>query len=133
MLALAQFFPYVVYVAKLLCKLDANVTVMDPNEDIEVDCDGHCDVRYRGWDELDERLFGCDIASRVTSLDLSHNSLTELPKSIGLLSNIQELNVACNNITSIHDEGIAKLKQLRVLKINGNNITSLPSSLGRCK
>ena len=106
---------------------------MDPNEEIIVDDNGHCDLRYRGWEQLDERLFDENVASRITSLDLSHNALTELPKSIGLLSNLQELNVACNNIQSIDEEGIAKLKQLRVLKINGNVITAIPSSIGKCK
>lgn len=105
---------------------------MDPNEDIIVDDDGRCDLRYRGWDQLDERLFDGNVANRITSLDLSHNALTELPKSIGFLSNLQELSVACNNITNI-SEDIAKLRQLRVLKINGNDITSIPSSIGRCK
>ena len=117
-------------IALIDCKIDTHPK-MDPNEEIIVDDNGHCDLRYRGWEQLDERLF--DIASRITSLDLSHNALTELPKSIGFLSNLQELNVACNNIASIDEEGIAKLKQLRVLKINGNAITSLPSSIGKCK
>ena len=102
---------------------------MDPNEEIVVDEDGHCDVRYRGWERLDDRLFDLGILT----LDLSHNNLTTLPKSIGLLSGLRELNVACNNITSIDADGIAKLKQLRTLKLNGNAISSLPSSIGQCK
>lgn len=106
---------------------------MDPNEEIAVDDKGRCDVRYRGWEQLDERLFDGNVASRITSLDLSHNSLTEIPKSIGFLSSLNELNVASNNITRVNEEGIAKLKHLRVLKMNGNSIASLPSSIGRCK
>ena len=106
---------------------------MDPNEEIAVDEDGHCDVRYRGWERLDERLFEGDLVSRITSLDCSHNNLTTLPKSIGLFSGLNELNVACNNITSIDADGIAKLKQLRTLKLNGNAISSLPSSIGQCR
>ena len=106
---------------------------MDPNEKITVDDNGCCDLRYRGLEQLDERLFDGNVASRITFLDLSHNALTELPKSIGYLSNLKQLNVACNNITSIDGEGIAKLKHLRVLKINGNAISSIPCSIGRCK
>jgi len=102
---------------------------MDPNEDIVVDEDGHCDVRYRGWERLDDRLFDLGILT----LDLSHNNLTALPKSIGSLSGLKELNAACNNITSIDPDGIAKLKQLCTLKLNGNAISSLPSSIGQCK
>ena len=102
---------------------------MDPNEDIVVDEDGHCDVRYRGWERLDDRLFDLGILT----LDLSHNNLTALPKSIGSLSGLKELNAACNNITSIDPDVIAKLKQLRTLKLNGNAISSLPSSIGQCK
>ena len=106
---------------------------MDPNEEIVVDEDGHCDVRYRGLERLDDRLFEGDLVSRITSLDCSHNSLTALPKSIGLLSGLRELNVACNNITSIDTDGIANLKQLRTLKLNGNAVSSLPSSIGQSK
>lgn len=106
---------------------------MDPNDEIAIDSNGHCDLRYRGWDRLDERLFCGDVASRITSLDLSHNSLTELPKTIGFLSGLQELNVACNHIAKIDADGIAKLKQLRIFKVNGNSISSLPNSIGQCK
>ena len=102
---------------------------MDPIEEIVVDEDGHCDVRYRGWERLDDRLFDLGILT----LDLSHNNLTALPNSVGFLSGLRELNVACNNITSIDPDGIAKLKQLRTLKLNGNAISSLPSSIGQCK
>ena len=83
---------------------------MDPNEDIVVDEDGYCDVRYRGWERLDDRLFDLGILT----LDLSHNNLTALPKSIGSLSGLKELNAACNNIKSIDPDGIAKLKARRV-------------------
>ena len=106
---------------------------MDPNEELTVDDNGRCDLRYRGLEQLDERLFDGNLASRITCLDLSHNALTELPESIGYLSNLKELNVACNRIAIIDKEGIAKLKRLRVLKINGNAISLIPSSICRCK
>jgi len=59
----------------------------------------------------------------ITNLDLSSKGLTTLPPEMGLLSQLQELNLANNQITS-HSE-IVELTQLRWLRLKNNKITSL--------
>lgn len=40
--------------------------------------------------------------------------------------------MACNRLSFIADDDIGQLKKLRILKLNGNGIASLPSTIDQC-
>ncbi len=63
-------------------------------------------------------------------LDLSGLGLTQLPESIGELSQLRHLSVADNRLTSL-PESIGRLTQLQEVYFSGNQLTSLPESIGQ--
>lgn len=77
---------------------------------------------------IPDEVWSCRTA-RV--LDLSHNSLQNLPISIGNLSSIQKLLLHANEFTdgSLSWDGLATLKSLTVLSLNQNQIKRLPAAL----
>ncbi|GFP91197.1 lrr repeats and ubiquitin-like domain-containing protein at2g30105 [Phtheirospermum japonicum] len=79
---------------------------------------------------IPEEVWACGQSTRV--LDLSFNSLLEVPAAIGRLTSIQKLLLSGNHFSdeSICWEGLSSLKSLVALSLNQNNLTSLPSSLG---
>ncbi|KAK6163400.1 hypothetical protein DH2020_000264 [Rehmannia glutinosa] len=83
---------------------------------------------------IPEDVWTCGPSARV--LDLSLNSLHEVPDAIGCLSSIQKLLLSGNQLSdkSIGWEGLTSLKALVVLSLNQNNLTAFPSALGalRC-
>ncbi len=62
-------------------------------------------------------------------LDLSKNKLSEVPKDIEKLTNLQYLDLSKNKITSI-PSWIGELKDLQFLILSKNNIDSLPDEIG---
>jgi internalin A len=66
--------------------------------------------------------------SNLKTLIISNNNLTSLPKSIGSLSNLQSLFLHNNNLTSL-PESIGSLSNLKELYLRNNNLTSLPESI----
>ncbi|KAL2508091.1 Leucine-rich repeat [Forsythia ovata] len=79
---------------------------------------------------IPDEVWTCGPSARV--LDLSHNSIQDVPAAIGCLSSIQKLLLNANSLLdkSISWEGITLLKSLTVLSLNQNHLTTLPSSLG---
>eukprot|EP01117_Protostelium_nocturnum_P010235 TRINITY_DN3673_c0_g1_i1.p1 TRINITY_DN3673_c0_g1~~TRINITY_DN3673_c0_g1_i1.p1 ORF type:complete len:1790 (-),score=878.49 TRINITY_DN3673_c0_g1_i1:11-5380(-) len=69
---------------------------------------------------------------QLSLLDISHNSLTQLPSSIGKLVNLTHLNVSHNQLKEIPRE-IGGCVQLIRLQLNRNQLNSLPLSLQECK
>ena len=67
---------------------------------------------------------------QATSLELSHNELTELPLELVQLSSLQELGLAHNELTSLPAE-LARLSSLRQLDVSGNELTALPPEIVR--
>ena len=68
----------------------------------------------------------------ITSLDLSHENLTNLPESIGKLTKLNGLDLRDNRITKL-PESIGKLTKLDMLDLRDNRITKLPESIGNLK
>jgi internalin A len=67
--------------------------------------------------------------SGATELDLSNMELTELPESLGQLTQLQKLSLWGNQLTAL-PESLGQLTQLQKLNIHSNELTALPESLG---
>ena len=61
---------------------------------------------------------------------LSFNQLTSIPKEIGQLINLQELNLYANHLTSIPSE-LGQLVNLQRLTLSCNKLKSIPPELGQ--
>ncbi|KAK4412557.1 LRR repeats and ubiquitin-like domain-containing protein [Sesamum alatum] len=79
---------------------------------------------------IPEEVWTCGPSARV--LDVSQNSLLEVPAAVGCLSSMQKLLLNGNHLLdkSIGWEGLTSLKLLTVLSLNQNNLTMLTSALG---
>jgi internalin A len=69
---------------------------------------------------------------KATALDLSCLGLTAVPKSLGQLTALQELDLYNNQLTSV-PESLGQLKALQELFLFNNQLTSVPESLGQLK
>ena len=70
-------------------------------------------------------VYGCP-------LDLSHNLLESLPKSIGELYNLTSL-IAVKNQLKVLPKSVRNLKCLQSLHLNGNQLSSIPPELCKCE
>ena len=71
-----------------------------------------------------------DAARRgLRALDLADNGITELPKEIGNLVKLLELNIRGNHFTMIPPE-VGKLAKLTELNLRDNELTALPPEIG---
>ena len=68
--------------------------------------------------------------SNIEELNVNFNNLTSLPESIGSLSILTRLSVNFNNFTSL-PESIGNLSNLEELNVNFNDLTSLTESIGK--
>ncbi|KAJ8647632.1 hypothetical protein MRB53_000655 [Persea americana] len=77
-----------------------------------------------------EEVWDCGPSVRV--LDISNNSIQEVPAKIGLLSSIQKLLLNTNDMSDsgICWEGLSSFKSLTVLSLSQNHLNSLPAALG---
>ena len=66
----------------------------------------------------------------ATELHLHSMQLTELPESLGQLTQLQSLDVASNRLTELPD-WLGQLTQLQSLDLRDNKLTALPESLGQ--
>ncbi|KAH3744947.1 leucinerich repeat kinase [Pelomyxa schiedti] len=71
------------------------------------------------------------LSSSLTCLNISHNSLTQLPPVITQLKNLSILNIAWNLLTSL-PEWISNCIKLQELNIEHNDLTELPEGIGDC-
>jgi len=67
--------------------------------------------------------------TQLQSLDLSYNQLKTLPESLGQLTQLQDLNLSRNQLTTL-PEWLGDLTQLQSLDLSENQLTALPESLG---
>jgi internalin A len=66
----------------------------------------------------------------LEKLDLSRNQLTSVPESITRLTNLSELDLSDNQLTSV-PESITRLTSLSELDLSDNQLTSVPESITR--
>ena len=70
------------------------------------------------------------LRSGARSLDLSGLKLTELPESLGQLTQLQHLYLADNQLTTV-PESLGQLTQLQLLNLSSNALTTVPEWLGQ--
>ncbi|GAB4824298.1 hypothetical protein Ancab_007184 [Ancistrocladus abbreviatus] len=77
-----------------------------------------------------DEVWDCGSSTRV--LDLSNNSICDIPFKIGSLTQIQKVMLNANEMsdTSMSWEGLTCLKSLKYLSLNQNHLTTLPPALG---
>ncbi|XP_072541406.1 toll-like receptor 7 [Salminus brasiliensis] len=70
----------------------------------------------------------------LKTLDISHNNLNFIPKQVfqGLPQTLVELNLTNNKLKSFNWEGLKFLKNLEVLDLGGNHLTTVPAKLSNC-
>lgn len=79
--------------------------------------------------ETREWQVGVGLFTELRSLMLSHNKLTQLPKSIEKCTSLEFLNLSNNNIGEMAEE-LGGLESLRCLYLQKNALTALPESIG---
>ncbi|MGD8762363.1 MAG: P-loop NTPase fold protein [Desulfobacteraceae bacterium] len=65
-----------------------------------------------------------------TELDLSEMLFTELPESIGQLTNLQFLTLEANRLSTL-PESVGRMTNLQFLNLDANQLTTLPESIGQ--
>ena len=66
-----------------------------------------------------------------TTLNLSNQNLTTLPKSVLQNTKLEILDISNNNLTGALPAEIKNLKNLRVLTANNNQMTGIPAEIGQ--
>ena len=66
------------------------------------------------------------------SLGLSYKRITQLPKQIGQLVNLQTLDLHNNHLSTLPEQ-IGQLASLQSLYLDGNQLERLPRSIGKLK
>lgn len=69
-----------------------------------------------------------DLSEIITTLDVSHNALEKLPKTIGVLNKLKMLNISDNQLQGIPDFNDCLL-ELEGFDASGNQLQTLPASL----
>lgn len=80
-----------------------------------------------------ERKIETALRAREIELDLrgsDDTGLTELPESLGQLTQLESLDLSGNQLTAL-PEWLSQLTWLRSLGLSGNQLTTLPESLGQ--
>jgi len=80
------------------------------------------DIGFQIWG--DSSTFG----RRLVLLNLSNTQISNLPESIGSLSNLTTLDLHANTISNI-PESIGSLSNLTTLDLHANTISSIPETL----
>lgn len=81
-------------------------------------------------DEFGDRVYLPLTTGEMKKLFLNNNQISELPESIGILSNLQRLYLQYNQISEL-PESIGKLSKLEWLHLQHNQISVLPEFIGK--
>lgn len=79
------------------------------------------------------RCINSNVALKIPHLmhvNLSYNSLTEVPRSIALLFHLEELLLRENKLTHLPEE-LCLLSKLKMLDVSYNQLSCLPKSMGK--
>jgi Leucine-rich repeat (LRR) protein len=69
--------------------------------------------------------------TQLQKLDLSNNQLTTLPDWLGL-SQVDKLNLSSNQLITL-PESVGQLRELKLLDLSANQLKSLPNSIGQLR
>lgn len=94
----------------------------------EPDNKGFLSCTNRAWVDIDPAIWR--MTTQIITLDLSYNSIFELPPQIGELQILRELRCSNNKISVIPRE-IGRIQRLRRLYLNGNRLKRIPDEIGR--
>ena len=100
--------------------------MIDEDELDEVE-EGLVDLAMRGWRTLDEH----PLDPRSKRVQLEHNELSTLPKTIGTLEFMWKLDVSHNRLEAL-PRTIGKCTRLRILNVDHNYLEDVPKELGQC-
>ena len=92
-----------------------------------LDLSGGYDEKKLKLTELPESL---GQLTQLQTLNLSSNQLTTLPESLSQLTQLQSLNLSGNQLAAL-PESLGQLTQLQSLDLSSNQLTALPESLGQ--
>jgi hypothetical protein len=93
----------------------------------ELDLSGSYDHKKPKLTQLPESL---GQLTQLQTLNLSDNKLTTLPESLGQLTQLQTLNLSDNKLITL-PESLGQLTPLQTLNLSDNKLTTLPESLGQ--
>ena len=85
---------------------------------------------YQSSQKLTEVPESLGQLTQLQSLDLSGNQLTTLPEWLGRLTQLKTLYLYRNQLTTL-PEGLGRLTQLKTLDLAGNQLTTLPEGLAQ--
>ena len=80
-----------------------------------------------GSEKLTELPKSLGWLTQLQALDLTGNQLTTLPEWLGRLARLQTLNLRNNQLTTL-PEWLGRFAQLRTLNLRSNELTALPES-----
>ncbi len=86
-------------------------------------------AKYERRNEAKQRILEAH-RTGADQLDLNEMFLSELPESIGELSNLQILNLNVNQLTTL-PKSIGNLTKLKTLNLDFNLLTTLPEDIGK--
>jgi internalin A len=89
-----------------------------------------CEYNADDSEKLTELPESLGQLTQLQTLNLSGNQLTALPESLGQLTQLQTLNLSRNQLTAL-PESLGQLTQLQTLNLSRNQLTALPESLGQ--
>jgi hypothetical protein len=72
----------------------------------------------------------CPPCTTMQTLNLRHNRLATVPRSIFGLKSLKTLNLSANRLAGVPPEGFGQLQKLRVLDLSDNRIQALPVDCG---
>ena len=99
--------------------------MIDEDELDEVE-EGLVDLAMRGWRTLDEH----PLDPRSKRVQLEHNELSTLPKTIGTLEFMWKLDVSHNRLEAL-PRTIGKCTRLRILNVDHNYLEDIPKARSR--
>jgi len=85
--------------------------------------------KYEKRNEAKQRILEAH-STGADQLDLNEMFLSDLPESIGALSNLQVLNLNVNQLTTL-PKSIGNLTKLKTLNLGCNSLTTLPEDIGK--
>ncbi len=97
----------------------------------EARCSGATKLSLRNM-KLTELPESLGQLTQLKDLDLCDNQLTALPESLEQLTQLQDLDISDNQLTAV-PKSLGQLTQLQDLSLYNNHLTTLPSSFGNLK